>query len=1611
MSSFIFNDFKERYLNGEVPSTDTWKAYLVNSKFKDNYDADKIKLEQFKTINEIKDFESDKKKFDDCLSTTIITTYDYTKTPIAYDGTTKEQNKPTFVTTENWNEFIAKFPQKNSSVVYDFMFKAHGDRCNGFYWVTTWSELCWCADRVNGVANGDRISSYNNKINIVLGDHIGTKNIMDVKCCIGKFEDRPYEGIFYGNGYAIRNFILHCDSVDNGIFGIIGKNGLINHFYVDGENKLKCDKKLTMSHIKNDGRDIHSALLCGKNYGYIEYARVKGKLDIEGFYPQCYAVQNRAEDATTPVGPNPDENIHWPAYMCIDNPGNIIPYCGYFNEGVYASKKIPNVHFTSVCGGNDLPDQSGTWVFSNNDPDESPITQAECARILFQNTYPGLDYPESGCLNIHAANAIAEKAAKGDIFYKIGDDKKPTTVALGDYYWKANISQNVLNQNWDYKNSRELFGGAPAAPWSGFADKYFYDATFCDEEHSVGQYPGTWSWLLIYDNKALETTVASVDHGDNSNFSTSALGIFNYQGTHPSNLPKDIEDRIAYGTITHNAYTTDGTFDYSQKEETGYNGSQGFWCDFCDKPMKMHQFSRQAYYCGGMAGYNRGAITYSNIELDVNFKKTFVGFFGGASGIWAGGTSDHVVSHIVCDDDYQRDTFVLSGDDVNNDLQAQIQFNTIAEWGNAAATKSVYSPLNKAAKQYSTSITQPLYNVPSSFDGFYKTDSYNYKTNAFVAEYKDNVAPFFGTAVAFCNLSGWSAESNKYTWNVEGLKTTDGEALLKSSVLDDICRYKLPTKVEDASFTKYTAETLKDDSTLGDCVLNNDIYIPASYEIKSVYHQTPILEFFSYLNNTNYDIFYDKDILVSSDGYSIVVNDVTFAVPCTVKQTYSTTLATPTYNWSANFELGLFHRNSSVSNNQVTAKNFVSQKDFWSILDDKNEKISQNKSTELYNYIKAMLIPKMHVGKVHLATNSTIQSKTQTNAKRILYGNNYVITALEDVVVYNPDLISINNGSITVTIHEVHFKMISNEARNGDTQGLTRIFNYNTWYDLNNETTIFFANNGSYLYDSNDLVTDKLGTFYNPINGRPPVVYYAIAQNTGVTSFQTPLYSIHNIGGFTGMLFYDNSSFINTSAYCNNRIQNFMRTKPDPNGSGSPWWDYDKTVVFDYNPLNRYAGFAAICDINSCAIPTIDNTKKDVNGYNDNGLVKFDKVYAKYVEQNIKCIDGSNSIGDLYGICTLELNKAEDGNSPVRPCSRWGNAAQFISEVKYTKNAIPSILSFNNSWDSVYRKGAPDGSQIWMASYTKERYTQYTHELAPNNNDFNIYNWTIDIVSDSPLKTNVRLADPSTEIMQCFNLSGVSVYKNASDNSDYYKMYYYPNMIDYNNRYTDVYGKYSVQYKKSEGLFMNSKVKDYYTYFGSSLAIDKRELTGPQGKAYYNDMRYGLFNQINAVSNGKTPTNQKLAFVEPSVSVDTYDDISDDIYDYSYSARNTYTMTSMDLPVYYEIDNQGKQGYWYADPLNGGLSGQDMAYYGNTLHIGHTLAPRMIRTYIDNFGITSTSAMSGEDLQGLYITDSKGNNVMYLDITVGDTVGTQSWSMELDRFNLSGNAGLLLEVE
>lgn len=362
MESFVFNSFKQRLMESDISLSGTWYAYPVNSKFIDDY-GDKLKY--LKDTHDLRLFCPDSavnlQFFDDGIGTnqhfyrTDMGSQYYTYTSM-YE--TDVPSEPYYVTLNNIKAFNEENPGQEH--LESLFLKQDGKfyrpisdsdpTPRGFYFIKTSEELLWCANKVNG-------TNFDNTINIVLGDNIGT-NVMvkdannnDVPLSkenideyfsklkkigygIGTNPAQPFNGIFFGNGFKILNIDLICNNDINGLIGYLGYNGWISTIIIDGVNIVECKKTINIDHLVYEGTDVCVGILCGKNNGKIENIVVNGEIIFKDFIPSIYSTRNKTEDVNAVDN---DNYPYYPDFYCYDSLGNIVPYIGYFNEGVFAT--------------------------------------------------------------------------------------------------------------------------------------------------------------------------------------------------------------------------------------------------------------------------------------------------------------------------------------------------------------------------------------------------------------------------------------------------------------------------------------------------------------------------------------------------------------------------------------------------------------------------------------------------------------------------------------------------------------------------------------------------------------------------------------------------------------------------------------------------------------------------------------------------------------------------------------------------------------------------------------------------------------------------------------------------------------------------------------------------------------------------------------------------------------------------------------------------------------------------------------------------------------------------------------------------------------------------
>lgn len=334
MNSFVFNNFKKDYVLGNNTSADTWKFIPVSQYFLDTIQDKKIPLENYETFNDIlialNTDENRDKSFQNVIKQVVNYTYKKAETG--------EAERPTYVNVENYDAFINSEIGKSLKKRYKKQDTLNNFKDKGFFIITKIEELRWFSDYVNNV---------NNYANAILADNIEERWLEYDP--IGKDEKHPFEGTFDGAGHIFKNCGVKGNNNNNGIFGVIGKSGVVKNLSIKIggiRNSFDCNKLINLSHIKANGSDINIGYIAGKNFGTISAISVlptakNSYLSFKRFVPQVYTVANKSDsynDFTTirDKFQSNDENYYYLNSFCINSPGNICPYVGYFNCGVYA---------------------------------------------------------------------------------------------------------------------------------------------------------------------------------------------------------------------------------------------------------------------------------------------------------------------------------------------------------------------------------------------------------------------------------------------------------------------------------------------------------------------------------------------------------------------------------------------------------------------------------------------------------------------------------------------------------------------------------------------------------------------------------------------------------------------------------------------------------------------------------------------------------------------------------------------------------------------------------------------------------------------------------------------------------------------------------------------------------------------------------------------------------------------------------------------------------------------------------------------------------------------------------------------------------------------------
>lgn len=333
----VSNDFKNRFLRGQVPSD--FDAYFlpVNSKFKDVYDEQGI--EYFRNAEDLSKVDENAFDYNSFTGDTILSgtydTYNYTKSISNTDV-----DEPDYITSANSAAF---YELNNIDDESKTTWNSYIDSYGGFFYPRMDSELRYIANVVQ---------DQNTNIAVVLGDSISgvsQTQLKDVYFSIGTSE-KPFNGMFDGNYKVISNIQIEADTLHNGLFGVVGKKGIVKNLLIKDKIQFNCGKQLSITHLKSSASDINTSII-GRNYGTIKNIITSANYVFSGFTPEVYTVGNKTDtnknqivlynqanvdedDYSNSSDSYSDSNFYFMPSWCINSPSNCIPYIGYFCEGI-----------------------------------------------------------------------------------------------------------------------------------------------------------------------------------------------------------------------------------------------------------------------------------------------------------------------------------------------------------------------------------------------------------------------------------------------------------------------------------------------------------------------------------------------------------------------------------------------------------------------------------------------------------------------------------------------------------------------------------------------------------------------------------------------------------------------------------------------------------------------------------------------------------------------------------------------------------------------------------------------------------------------------------------------------------------------------------------------------------------------------------------------------------------------------------------------------------------------------------------------------------------------------------------------------------------------------
>ena len=1679
MDSFIFNTYKNYLLKGGLDDKDVWTFHLVNKSFGEDL---KDILPKLGTLADVERyvFVNDPTIARKGMALNKYTSHaQAVKYTYKVSTSTVQAERPTYVDMDNWDEFNEKYP--NQLHLYAIFFDENSSfrrlydtgevdpettlpimKARGFYYVETAEELKWCADKVNGIIGGSKSPVYNNFINIVLGDNLGygkaeENNYKHIDFSIGMYVDRPYEGIFYGNGYIIENIALECNANSSGIIGYLGTSGIISTIRIKGHNLLKCNKKISIDHMTDDACDVNAGFLCGKNNGLISDVLFQGSVTITDFIPGVYPVRNKTDDDGNAFD-NPDANRYYPDYLCINSMANIVPYIGYFGEGVFGSLAMSGIN-------------RGYWKSNGMYAGDISVV-GDAATVSY--FYP---YDNSSC----AEWAYPSAANNKDLYEVTGHTLFYNINAMFD------TNALLVDKQGDWCSELSMFkvsstpSGDPAAGTRIFnyeisATQYLDRAVKMHQFNRVSYNTG----LLIGCNEGNVANIAM-----NASAYTS--------GTYVGFLGGIAGKQAAYYKTINNVCVNLTAADISEKRqryisddgdmitsEGNNNNTFTLVSDNIGNDGQSHMLHREWFGSQRISPkvlnqyYNKFGGTLGDGTWNWGDSSVIRMNLNGYDGIHSG-TMTHVFSMSESAYDHMMNRYYYSRN--NNEYEPE--------------DMSIYTKYMPAAQMYnelinasSVSAGITLFNTTSSYSSL----KFNSNDEIGLINFERRGYPItdlpvgleYPNSTGIIYLYGNYGHEDSLENDFKQVITKDNQvahaagdvydALIQLSNLDNI---GFVSGINYAGGSQFAVYNMNPKATwFGP---GNNSTFTGGIEVGSYVEVSGAINTTKYTNIDDFLITNMKLVSCQVGGFILEYrNEV--SVPSNKER-----------QWLNMF--GIYGSNNYKYNtfNIIGAQNV----ELTFILKRQTGLTPPPEAKPIIVYdVYTMTVP-------YILNSEKIGGTQFSNkaANECFIANYEKPDGLKPVVSYLTEHYTFNGCKN----YNIELKSIKNIGAMfgslvlGTEQTMSNISAY--LYNTHKTKFDYYVNQRA--YDAGRI--EDLGQVVN-------ITAFDIQYSANTGCFFNPA-NLSAIGNKNGYFDVSGTGIVHVKYvdYSGDTYGYNVDAAGFPISAGMRVGLYNRSLMYAYQPFalpdlhdfsfdNRFAPFAAVCEYNSCNISDKYNTTNFAEG------TKYPYIHFT----NINCIyhESDNDNNDIfpfryYGpmyLSNKDIQFTED-TGKIEPSYAFGIALPFIAEIKPTYIAIPSILE--SPLSNIPNYGDTEASAVYkrVGMFTMDQ------NFAAPTNDPNF--WSVNLCVDLPgiagvinrdetsaqrLSVNGFALDNSeTEtrgkttgylLDHLFDMGQVKInnatYGHYEDDTTYGHMVYDGNgygRFGSQTKYAEVSNTSRLGFAKQSsndqlvrgGHYTQNKVLAPMMYFGSNNVLWYSQYSGflPESELciidryQYNPNSVGEFHSHYtpvwsdpAISNSPVLATEPFKYLKTDTMVtrmsdhvkndptniiylgvkgnsikadkaDTYG--GTDKFKYNFSKKvvdGTFTWFKHRV----EIDERNdKYGFWFMDPLNTpNYRGTESKYYngtndevrydGSTLHLGAMFSEKCLleNLRVDSY-ITAASGIICDDLDGLYVTDTRGHNVMYINIGMGECDGTQSWSMPCNVSGASG--GLILEIE